>query len=84
MYKQVETDKEIPGAWGNPVATLADEYGGRAQIVTDDHCFMLAIKQSDGLYKTTKWWFQEAVDVLKNLPSVKEIEAGIMASGNGS
>jgi len=50
MYQQVETDKEI--VWDSesgiqPVATLADEYGGRMQIVVDDHCFVLLIKHKD-------------------------------------
>ena len=39
MYKVVETDKQI--LWNSvctPLLTLADEYGGRAQIVEDDHC----------------------------------------------
>jgi len=85
MYKQVETDSESEsesemGGSNKPVATLADEYGGRVQIVIDDHCFVLELKQEDGSYKMIKWWFQEAVDVLKTLPSVEAIEADRMAS----
>lgn len=50
-----------------PVVTLVDEWGGRAQIFVDDHCFVLSIKQSDGKYRVTSWWFKEAVLALKRL-----------------
>ena len=83
MYQQVETDKEI--VWNSsiqPVSTLADEYGGRMQIVVDDHCFVLLIKQPkfievnvetlqehevDECYRPSSWWNKEAVEVLKTL-----------------
>jgi hypothetical protein len=78
MYQQVETDKEIKWEESivNPVATLADEYGGRMQIVVDDHCFVLLIKWID-LQSETKeltycpsaWWNREAIEVLKTLPT---------------
>ena len=64
MYKVVETDKEI--TWNstiNPLLTLADEYGGRAQIVRDDHCLVLLLK-GEG-YKPTYWWFDEAVSAIR-------------------
>jgi len=53
----------------HPVATLADEYGGRAQVVVDDHCYVLHLKQEDGRYKHTAWWFREAVEALRQLPT---------------
>jgi len=74
MYKQVETDKNAVldnGEEFTPVATLADEYGGRCQISIDDHCYILGLKQSDGKYKTTAWIFPEAFEVLKTLPSLQ-------------
>lgn len=75
-YKKVKTDDatSLRGRTVSPVATLADEHGGRAQIVIDDHCYMLLIKQSKdsaagaGYYTATPWWFREAVEVLKDLP----------------
>jgi len=61
----------------HPVATLADEYGGRAQICVDDHCYILRLKQKDGRYSHTAWWFREAVEVLmKHLPT-NPTDAGI-------
>ena len=74
MYKQVETDQNAVldnGVEFTPVATLADEYGGRCQISIDDHCYILRLKQSDGKYKTTAWIFPEAFEVLKTLPSLQ-------------
>lgn len=74
MYKQVETDKNAVldnGVEFTPVATLADEYGGRCQISIDDHCYILRLKQSDGKYKTSAWIFPEAFEVLKTLPSLQ-------------
>ena len=74
MYKQVETDKEAilnNDEVFNPVATLADEYGGRCQISVDDHCYILSLKQPDERYKTTPYIFKEAFDLLATLPSPK-------------
>lgn len=74
MYKQVETDQNAVldnGVEFTPVATLADEYGGRCQISIDDHCYILRLKQSDGKYKTTARIFPEAFEVLKTLPSLQ-------------
>ena len=70
-YKRVETDESfttISGSINTPVATLADEYGGRAQIGVDDHCYVLYLLQEDGSYKRTAWIFSEAHEVLKDLP----------------
>ena len=55
MYKQIETDKEAifhTGGVFHPVATLADESGGRLQIALDDGCYVLCLRQ-DGAYDGT-------------------------------
>lgn len=73
MYKQVETDKKAiteNGVEFTPVATLADEYGGRCQITIDDNCYQVKLKK-DGLYITTTHIFPEAFLVLKELPELK-------------
>ena len=73
MYKIVETDKREQVSWGEvgnfvtSLLTLADEYGGRAQIINDDHCYVLLGKKGD-IYKTSSWWFKEAVQGLRILP----------------
>lgn len=74
MYKQVETDEKAVldnGVEFIPIATLADESGGRCQISNDDHCYILRLKQSDGRYKTTPYIFPEAFEVLKTLPTLQ-------------
>lgn len=75
MYKQIQTDKEIVTANGTkfePVATLADEFGGRMQILTDDHCYVVAIKKEKfgalGDYYFMNHITYEAFNVLKTLP----------------
>jgi len=71
-YKRIETDKVALLSSGQniePVATLVDEYGGRAQISVDDGCYVLYLLQEDGSYKHTAWIFPEAYNVLKDLPS---------------
>ena len=76
MFKRIKTDKiatldtEDNGKF-HPIATLADEYGGRCQIGIDDHCYVLYLKKTDGNYKMTSWIFPEAFEVLKTLPSLK-------------
>ena len=73
MYKVTHTDEEI--IWNSvihPLLTLADEYGGRAQIVNDNHCLVLLLRQEESQegdmaeprYKPTYWWFDEAVEAL--------------------
>ena len=76
MYKQIKTDpiailgNDNSGDCNfSPIATLADEYGGRCQISIDDLCYVLRLKQADGKYKTTSYIFSEAFEVLKTLPS---------------
>lgn len=80
-YERVETDESyttVSGSTETPVATLADEYGGRAQIGTDDGCYVLYLIQEDGTYKRTAWIFPEAHEVLKDLPSPEEAERKIL------
>ena len=73
-YKQVKTDKAITwtreGNLIDPIATLADEHGGRAQIIEDDHCYVLLIER-DGIYQTSQHLFPEAVDMIKKLQTPK-------------
>ena len=73
VYKQVWTEKSFESTNGThtPVATLADEYGGRVQIAVDDHCYVLFAKvpDSDGAYVSVKHWFREAAEVLGKLVS---------------
>jgi hypothetical protein len=74
MYKQIETDEKAVldnGVEFTPIATLANEYGGRCQISIDDHCYILRLKQSDGRYITTPYIFPEAFEVLKTLPTLQ-------------
>lgn len=74
MYKQVETDKKAMlynDVEITPVATLADEFGGRCQISIDDHCYKLTLKRKDDKYHTTPFIFPEAFEILRMLPSLK-------------
>ena len=68
-YGRVPTDDEV--MWNEetaePLLTLADEHGGRAQIINDDHCYVLLIRDGER-YKTTSWWFKEAVAASRDLP----------------
>ena len=69
---QGKTDKKVQLAnseWVKPVATLADKYGGRAQVIVDDGCYVLCLKREDGRYATVKHWFREAVSALQQLPT---------------
>jgi len=70
-YKQVETEKEITMSNSksvvSPVATLKDEFGGVCQIINDDHCYVVCLKQQDGTYKPTTHIFKEAFEVLSKL-----------------
>lgn len=71
MYRQVETDGpiRIADGWNIPLATLADEFGGRAQIVNDDHCFVLLMQDADGNYRPATHIFREAFEVMRTLSS---------------
>lgn len=73
MYKRLRhADIEATlhnGAVFRPIITLADEWGGRAQIAIDDHCYVLRLKQPDGTYKNTPYWFSGAVLAMHQLPS---------------
>jgi len=73
-YRKVETDSGYVmenGSICEPVATLADEYGGRVQIDIDDHCYVLRVKGADNKYRTSAYIFRQAFEVLKTLPSPK-------------
>lgn len=69
MFKRVETDKEATlknGTVFNPVVTLADESGGRVQIMSEAGCYVLCVKR-EGAYVFTPYIFREAFDVLRTL-----------------
>lgn len=71
MYRKVETTPEIEmdnGIVRHPIATLKDDFGGICQIVSDDHCYIVCLKQTDGKYKPTFHLFEEVLTVLKELP----------------
>jgi len=74
MYKKIKTDKEClmeNGTIFNPIATLADEYGGRVQVDIDDHCYVLKIRLDHGKYRMTPYIFREVFDVLTSLEPPK-------------
>lgn len=62
MYKVVEVDKTL-GVGSKPLVELADEYGGRAKIVKDDHCLVLFVDIGNG-FKPATHWFREAVEAI--------------------
>lgn len=74
MYKQIKTTTEIilssTNGKAHPVATLSDG-SGMCQILIDDHCYVLYLRQSDGKYKNTPYIFPEAFEVLRTLPSLR-------------
>lgn len=70
MYVQIETTSEITMDNGNiihPIATLRDEYDSVCQIINDDHCYVVCLKQPDGKYTPTTHIFREVFEVLKEL-----------------
>lgn len=75
-YKRIETDKVARisnESEFTPVATLMDEYGGKAQIGIDDHCYVLYLKETDSeFYKPITHIWKEAFEVLKDLPELNE------------
>ena len=64
MYKVVEIGDVL---WNRrkvkPLVTLADEYGGKAAIVKDDHCLILLVGSGKKL-KPATWWFREAIEAI--------------------
>lgn len=71
----IPTTKEIimekSGSFITPVATLTDGFGV-CQIIMDDNCYVLCLRQKDGRYKPTTHIFKEALEILKTLPSLSE------------
>ncbi len=68
MYKVVKTNRAATtenGCKFKPLLTLADEYGGRAQLHYDDHCLVVDLKQSSGKYRRTPYIFREALEAIK-------------------
>lgn len=81
MYKPTESPRLITldnGAEAEPVAYLEDEYGGRAAIIEDDHCYVLCLagnglsKAESGGFKPTTHIFAEVLEVMRELPPLTE------------
>lgn len=73
MYTVVKTDSKVlmtNGTDAKPLLTLADEHGGRAQIIEDDHCYVLCIANRVGTYNKSYYWFPEAAKALMTLINV--------------
>lgn len=70
-YFQIKTTKLIimanSGSFVSPVVTLSDGEGC-CQIINDDNCYVLCLRQKDGRYKATTHIFPEALILLKSLP----------------
>lgn len=80
MYKQIETDNPFVDGKGrqiNPIATLADEYGGRVQVTEDDHCIRcflarnLPKQEGETYYEPISYLFPELFEFLKTLETPK-------------
>ena len=71
QYKQIKTTAEIimsnSGSIMHPVATLTDGFG-ICQIINDDHCYVICLRQKDGTYALTTHIFNEVFEVLAKLP----------------
>jgi hypothetical protein len=82
MYRRTGTDECV--VWQGtksefkPLATLEDSSGGRAQIVQDDHCWVVLLRQQDGTYKPTSWIFPEALKVIQELSVLMEYAIDIV------
>ena len=82
MYKQVDTDDSAilhNGENLHPVATLEDEFGGRAHIWTDDGCYELGLERTEAKTSESEpstytrpctHIFPEAFSVLRTLPEL--------------
>lgn len=84
MYKLVNTDNVTNPRLSNgveisPVATLEDEYGGRAHIWVDDHCYQLGQERTEAITSESEpetfvvpvtHIFPEAFQVMKALPDL--------------
>lgn len=72
-YKKIKTTKEIimkgSSAFIKPVATLSDGYGV-CQIIKDDDCYVICLRQTGGRYKATTHIFKEVFEVLCQLPEL--------------
>lgn len=83
MYKEVDTDTEIElenGEKAHPLITLADEFGGRAQLVVDDHCLVLYLeRKAKGCYEKTAWWFKEIISAMVMVKNHEKITKALSA-----
>ena len=75
MYKQVKTDSKITMSVSKsivtPLKTLKDDFGGVVQIINDDNCYVICIKNKYEEYTPTTHIFKEVFDALLELPSPK-------------
>ncbi len=73
-YRKTVTTAKITmsdsGSIVTPVATLEDAHGGMCQIIEDDHCYEVCLRQKDGTYSPTTHIFKEAFELLKILPNL--------------
>lgn len=74
MYRRQATPDPIAvmdlGGEVAPIATLRDEHGGVAHIISDDHCYVLILQREDGRCFNSDHWFPQAVQALKGLPDL--------------
>lgn len=65
-----DSEFQMPnGAWVFPVATLANELGGKLHITSEDRCYTLVVQRNNGDVYGTQYWPDAAVASLKNLPA---------------
>jgi hypothetical protein len=51
-----------------PLVLLEDEYGGKARIVMDDHCYVLQLHRvAPSRWISVTHWFREAAEALRDI-----------------
>ena len=78
MYKLLDEPEFDPTA--GVLCSMKDEYGGRARIINDDHCFVLQQWISEARlgedsgegphWKSVTHWFHEAAEALHDMVSL--------------
>jgi hypothetical protein len=74
-YKRRPLGAEDDDSTADVLAVLEDEYGGRARIIMDDHCYVLQLHRVEndgqgggqGGWRSVTHWFREAVNALHDL-----------------
>jgi len=61
-----ETDEVFFHSVGEPIVYMESEHGGRAAVVIDDHCLVLALRSfdSDEKWRMVKHWPYELVEFM--------------------